>query len=421
MTPSADIMRLLLHTQHIFKKVNEDMKLDVRNGSGIQVSHLNTEIVERKGKGHPDTLCDMASEELSVKLCEYYIERYGRIMHHNVDKCVLVGGQSNSKFGGGEVIEPIYLLLVGRAVGGVGDDEQVPIGRIAVKHTGDVLKKQLRFLNVDSDIIIDYKIKSGSVDLVGNFEGDVEIPRANDTSLAVAYAPLTETEKITLEVEKYLNSSKIKRKYPAIGEDIKVMGVRRGRQIDLTIAVAVISSQVASVKEYNQVKRDIKGLALEIAGKITDKKVRVYVNTADDSRNKTYFLTVTGTSAEHGDDGQVGRGNRANGLITPYRPMTLEAAAGKNPVTHVGKIYNVTAQQIVDTLIKEEPEVEQASCYLVSQIGAPINEPQVVDLEVYSEKHIDQIMDTAHAIVEDALEEIPNTWKGFMKREYKLF
>jgi S-adenosylmethionine synthetase len=51
----------------------------------------------------------------------------------------------------------------------------------------------------------------------------------------------------------------------------------------------------------------------------------------------TVYLTVTGTSAEAGDDGEVGRGNRVNDLITPYRPISLEAAAGKNPVTHVGQ------------------------------------------------------------------------------------
>jgi len=72
------------------------------------------EMVERKGKGHPDVLCDKAAEELSIALSQFYLEKYGRVLHHNVDKCVLVGGQSTVTFGGGEVLEPIHLLLVGR-------------------------------------------------------------------------------------------------------------------------------------------------------------------------------------------------------------------------------------------------------------------------------------------------------------------
>ncbi len=58
----------------------------------------------------------------------------------------------------------------------------------------------------------------------------------------------------------------------------------------------------------------------------------VHVNTADDIKKKSVFLTVTGTSAEMGDDGSVGRGNRCNGLITPNRPMSMEATSGKNPI-----------------------------------------------------------------------------------------
>jgi len=85
------------------------------------------------------------------------------------------------------------------------------------------------------------------------------------------------------------------------------------------------------------------------------------------------YLTATGTSAEQGDDGQVGRGNRVNGLITPYRPMTLEAAAGKNPVSHVGKTYNIAARQICDKIV-DDLNVENVDCYLVSKMIAKPNE-----------------------------------------------
>ena len=399
------------------------MNLEVSKGCGTPVGKLPMEIVERKGKGHPDFICDKASEELSIKLSEYYVNTYGRVLHHNVDKCVLVGGQSNTRFGGGEVIEPIYLMLVGRAVGIIDEDRgnQVPIGKFAVKHTKEWLHKDLRFLDVSSDIIVDYKIRSGSTDLVGNFDEDTGIARANDTSIGVAFAPMTETEKIVYESEILLNSKKTKKSHPAIGEDIKVMGVRRDNKIRLTVACAIIASEVKNESEYEDVKLGIKDLVLGLANETTDKEVLVSVNAADDPKKGIYYLTVTGTSAEHGDDGQVGRGNRTNGLITPYRPMTLEAAAGKNPLSHVGKTYNIAARKIVDTLLLEEPDIEQASCYLVSEIGSKITEPLGINLELYSNDNFSSTSKNVGAIVEDVLNQMPTIWKGFLKRKYELY
>jgi S-adenosylmethionine synthetase len=396
------------------------MILGINKGLGLPVSKLPMEIVERKGKGHPDVLCDKASEELSIKLSEYYLGTYGRVLHHNVDKCVLAGGQSNVRFGGGEVVEPIYLLLVGRAVGVVRNGDQVPIGKFAVKHTKEWLAEDLRFLDVSSDIIIDYKIRSGSTDLVGNFNEDVDIPLANDTSIGVAFAPMTETERIVYETERALNDKNTKVKLPAIGEDIKAMGVRKGERVRLTVASAVIASEVQDADDYMGVMGGIKEIATGVAATIIDKEIDVKVNTADDPENDRYYLTVTGTSAEHGDDGQVGRGNRANGLITPYRPMTTEATAGKNPVSHVGKTYNIAARKIVDILVKEEPDIEQASCYIVSEIGAPITEPQAINIEVYAED-FHSVARGMESIVESVLDEMPEIWRGFIQRKYELF
>jgi S-adenosylmethionine synthetase len=115
---------------------------------------------------------------------------------------------------------------------------------------------------------------------------------------------------------------------------------------------------------------------------VTALEVSVEVNTADDPTRGQVYLTVTGTSAEGGDDGQAGRGNRANGLITPYRPMTLEAAAGKNPVSHVGKLYQVAAGRVTQALVAELDGVAAAECYLVSQIGRAITDPQVADVKL---------------------------------------
>jgi S-adenosylmethionine synthetase len=384
-------------------------------------------MVERKGKGHPDVLCDKAAEELSIALSEFYLAKYGRVLHHNVDKCVLVGGQSTVSFGGGEVLEPIYLLLVGRAVGSISDGERpediVPIGKFAVKHTKQWLSDTLRYIELPGDFIIDYKIRSGSTDLVGNFDERTKVPRANDTSFAVAYAPLTDTERIVLQSELLLNGDQFKAAVPQVGEDIKVMGVRQNGDIRVTIAAAIISTLTASPEQYQEVKGKIADAVTELAAGITDKRVAVDVNTADmpEQGVEGCYLTVTGTSAEHGDDGQVGRGNRANGLITPFRPMTLEAAAGKNPISHVGKTYNVAAQRIVDRLVAEDLGVEQAYCYLVSQIGKPITEPQAIGLELCASGDLRSIEPRAQDIVEEVLADMPNIWRGFMERAYTLY
>lgn len=397
------------------------LSVEVCKGLGVPTCQLDMEMVERKGKGHPDVICDRAAEELSVALSKYYLEKTGRILHHNVDKCVLVGGQSNAVFGGGEVIEPIYLLLVGRAALNLPKGERVPIGKLVVKTTRDWLSENFRFLDPTTDIIIDYRIKPGSVDLVETFELGVDVPRANDTSFGVAFAPLTETEKLVYMAEKTLNSPEVKKAHPEIGEDIKVMGVRRKDRIDITVACAIISRLTPDPDHYMGVKETIKDIVYKLASRITEKDVEVHVNTADDPANNVYYLTVTGTSAEHGDDGQVGRGNRANGLITPYRPMTLEATAGKNPVSHVGKTYNIAARKIVERLIKEEESVEQASCYIVSRIGKPINEPQAINIEVYTDSPLNVIKTTAENIACEVMEEMPRIWKGFIEKQYELF
>jgi len=403
------------------------MNLQLRKCSEPTLGEQPVEMVERKGKGHPDVLCDQASEELSIALSEFYLDKYGRVLHHNVDKCVLVGGQSTVTFGGGEVLEPIYLLLVGRAVGtisnGDGPEDVVPVGKFAVRHTKQWLSDTLRYIELPGDFIIDYKIRSGSTDLVGNFDQGTRIPRANDTSFAVAYAPMTETERIVLQSEQLLNSERFKAGLPQVGEDIKIMGVRQNGDIRITVAAALISTLTENVDHYLEVKRKIAEAVIELAAQITDKKVTVDVNTADlpERGSGGCYLAVTGTSAEHGDDGQVGRGNRANGLITPFRPMTLEAAAGKNPISHVGKTYNVAAQRIVDRLVGEDLGIAQAYCYLVSQIGAPITDPQAIGLEISTSREPGEVEPRARIIVDEVLTDMPNIWRGFLERKYPLY
>ncbi len=385
------------------------------------------EMVERKGKGHPDTITDAAVEEVSKSLCKEYYEFSGKIFHHNVDKAALAGGRSNAVFGGGEVIEPIYILIVGRATTEIIREEKskkVDVGSIVAEAVEGYIISNLRFLDPKKHLVIDYKIKPGTVDLVSVFETETDIPLANDTSFGCGFAPFSETEQLVYDSEHFLNSQELKKELPEVGEDIKVMGVRMEDNIRLTIATAMISSLIPDLDHYLNVKEEVKEKILNLTHSIAEREVLVDVNTADQPERGIVYLTVTGTSAEHGDDGQVGRGNRANGLITPYRPQSLEATAGKNPVNHTGKLLNVTANSIAKRIIKECDKISEVNVLILSQIGKPIDEPQLCNVQwIPSDKNLPKasVENDMESICNEELGKIPKLWKDYMEGKFELF
>ena len=388
------------------------------------VEMQKVELVERKGVGHPDSIADGIAEAVSRALSREYIRRYGIILHHNTDQVEVVGGRTYPRFGGGEVIKPIYILLSGRAVEFV-DKEMFPVHEVAIKAAKDYLKKTVKHLDVNNYVVIDSRIGQGSVDLVGVFNKVKEnpIPLSNDTSFGVGYAPLSETEKIVLETERLLNSEEFKKKWPAVGEDIKVMGLRKGEEIDLTIAAAIVDSEVQNPQEYMEVKEGIYNAIKELTSKYTNRDVNIYVNTADDPDKDIYYITVTGTSAEAGDDGSVGRGNRVNGLITPNRHMSMEAAGGKNPVSHVGKIYNILAHLIARDIAEEVEGVQEVYVRILSQIGKPIDEPLVASIQAIPKPgyKVEQFERQAYEIADEWLANITKIQKMILEDKINVF
>jgi S-adenosylmethionine synthetase len=244
------------------------------------------------------------------------------------------------------------------------------------------LRLNLPALDADRDLRIFSRLRPGSSELTQLFDSHKHVPLANDTVCGAGFAPLSDLEKTVLEVERSLNSPETKQIHPAIGADIKVMGVRLDDRIELTIGCALVSRFVRDLDDYIQQKGMVKTLALEVARRATPMLAEATVNGADDLDKGNIFLTVTGTSAEAGDDGEVGRGNRACGLITPYRPMTMEAVVGKNPVTHVGKLYNLMAGRLAATLANEIEDAANVECVLVNQIGRPVSDPHLVDIRL---------------------------------------
>jgi S-adenosylmethionine synthetase len=350
-------------------------RLDAQRGD-----ELDTEVVERKGFAHPDTMCDALAEELSLALCRIYVERTGRILHHNVDKVLLAGGAAGPAFGGGVIRAPIEIVFAGRAAAAFGGGA-IDIEDLVDRTTRNWFRDHLPTLDADRDIVVRNRVRPGSADLVALFDRapSAAMALANDTSCGVGFAPLSRLESVVDRVERHLNGTAARARHPVIGRDIKVMGVRRGQRVELTVACALIGRHLRDLAHYRDAKAAIADEARQAAGGGGD--LAVAVNAADDEAAGSIYLTVSGTSAESGDDGEAGRGNRANGLITPYRPMTMESVAGKNPVSHVGKLYNIAAGLIAEAIVAEVPALA-AECYLVSRIGQPIDQPQVASVRV---------------------------------------
>lgn len=364
------------------------------------------ELVERKGKGHPDSICDAVAEAVSLALCREYLTAFGRILHHNTDKAMLVAGQTLPRLGGGEVVEPMRLVLGDRAVREY-HGKRIEVGAIAEASAKGWVRENLRFVDPDRHLVIQNELQEGSPELVDIFER--EVIGANDTSAAVGYAPLTETERLVLAAEQWLNSPDFQRRFPEAGEDVKVMGVRRDRELTLTVALAFVDRFVPDARSYFQRKEEMRlALTEYLTGRLHAlDRVAVQLNTLDDPARGDggMYLTVLGTSAEGGDCGQVGRGNRVNGVMPLNRPISSEAAAGKNPVSHVGKIYTLLTHHIAGQIVQRVQGVVEIYVWLCSQIGRPINDPLIAAAQVILQKGVGlpEVQPAVEAIIQQEL------------------
>jgi len=398
-----------------------DRNIRVQPAGGDAVEDQEVEIVERKGLGHPDSICDGIAESVSKALAQTYIDRVGKILHYNTDETQLVAGDAAPAFGGGEVLDPIYVLIVGRATKSY-EGETIPAQSIAVETARDYLDRNFPHLDVGSDVVVDVRLGEGSGDLQTVFGEEGAVPMANDTSYGVGHAPLTETERIVYNTERRLNTE-YAADNPVVGEDVKVMGKREGDRIDVTVAVATIDEYVPDLATYRDEVERVREFVADLAPDYTDREVTVHVNTADDYDEGSIYLTTTGTSAEQGDDGSVGRGNRANGLITPNRPMSMEATSGKNPVNHIGKIYNLLSTEIAESVVADVDGIRQLQIRLLSQIGRPIDRPHVADAEVVTDDGVSvgDIESEVVAAIDDELANVTDLTRRVIEGDVSTF
>ncbi|MFA5746226.1 MAG: methionine adenosyltransferase [archaeon] len=296
------------------------------------------EVIERKGIGHPDTIADNLSEKLSKRL----LKEYGAIKHYNVDKTMVCAGEiENGKF-----ITEVRIVFAGQYTKVKDIDKILDL----------VVKETLSFEIKNG---LKYKIynflNQGSPDLNEIFS----CKKANDTSFAVGY-PETDNERLVKSIGNYIDSLHKTDKY--IGTDNKVMFTFDGKDKTIYIALAFLD-KFKKKEEYFKYKR-----ILEDKLKQKFKLKNLYINVGD--TKEMHFITKTGTSLEMGDSGATGRGNRRNGLITPTKPMTLEAYYGKNPITHIGRIY----QDLAIDMAKKK------NILLLNKIGGDIKKPIILEI-----------------------------------------
>jgi S-adenosylmethionine synthetase len=393
----------------------------IEKAQGIPLEKREVEIVERKGIGHPDTICDFCSEFVSQALSQYYLKKFGQVLHHNLDKGLLIAGRSQPKFGGGKVIEPIKIIIAGRATDKVGKNK-IPVEKIGK----EIVEKKLKeVLNLPPKTQKNFKIsisyKSGAENLKEVFKRSQKIPLANDTSFGVAHGPFSRAERVTLLVANLLNSKKFIAQFPFVGRDVKVMTLRKKENLFVTFSVSYIDRYVKGMKDYFEKKEKIKKIVENfVKRKFNFKKIKVFHNTLDNPQakdEKEIYLTVLGLSAEQGDDGQVGRGNRVSGLITPCREMSLEAAAGKN-INHPGKLYQILSF-IIAQKIGKITGVRECSVRILSQIGRPLDEPQVVSVKIFAE-NFTLIKNKAYRIVENILNNLRKIQSEIVKGKHPV-
>ena len=339
------------------------------------VAARRVELVERKGLGHPDTICDSLVEAVAVALNRMYRERTGTILHYNIDKALLVAGQCVMAFGRGELTRPMTLFVGDRATFEA-DGVALPVEETMREAVDAWVGKHLPRVRPGQDLQVRSVLAPGSVELRGIFDAPGGAVVSNDTSGASGHAPLSPTEETVLAAERFLNGAEFKTRFPDTGQDVKVFGVREDDRLRLTVAMPLVCFATASEAAYFARKEEI---VAALAAKFREVPLALdwRLNNLD-ARGRGAegtYLTVTGTSAEDADSGQVGRGNRVNGLIAFARPTGGEAAAGKNPVAHAGKIYSVLSHHLARLVYARCPELREVYVHLMALIGEPIDRP----------------------------------------------
>ena len=403
------------------------MEIFVYTNKKDNINDASFEVVETKGKGHPDNICDTLAEKISAAYSNYCLEHYGVILRHMIDKLSILGGGSKVKFGGGEMISPIRILINGRFTDRF-QNEKIDYMKIVSKTIKDYFKELFPMLDFNKNVVIvdnthhnegpgviynadnttkNEREKFFEVVSKEDFERHNNHFRCNDTSTTVSYFPMSELEKTVLEIEMTLNSQKYKTKYPWTGNDIKVMGIRKNNNIEITSCVPLISSYVNDLDDYiNKLDLIRKDIIKIIKKHFKTGNISLFLNTRDNYEKNDMYMTLTGSAVESGDEGAVGRGNRSRGVIPFSRSFSMEAACGKNPVYHTGKLFTAIGDVISEKIYKKFG-IENV-VYCTSKMGDSIENPWNISVELNKK------------VSEDVKKQIKDLVSNEIKNHYKI-
>lgn len=382
------------------------------------------EVVERKGRGHPDTLTDGLAEELSVRYCLYTLERFGSVLHHNFDKVGLLGGSSDAQLGEGRMLAPIRVLLNGRASARF-HDEVIPLQALLQEWATAFLIRELPMLHPDRHLTFHYNVSGANtagypaMDFSPRSRADLfqaQQVLSSDTATVCVQYPPTPVERMVLAVEQHLTSDDYREARPWLGSDIKIMACGTPNRISITACVPQIAAHVADLNAYRanleRVRADIQSLVeLHLSGI----RVDLRLNTLDDYERGSLYLTVLGSCIESGDEGMVGRGNRPSGFISVLQPFSGEAACGKNPVFFPGKVYTAAGKEFARRL--HETTGARIDVWLMSQEGRPLADPWKVIVWHDAGSVTEGVV---RETLTDILSRIPALTEAMLRREVRL-
>lgn len=412
------------------------MSIEIEGGYISPADRL-IEVVERKGIGHPDTVADGIAESISVKYSRYCLENFGIVLHHNVDKINVLGGLARIEWGSDQIIEPIRVVLNGRISASFGD-KKIPVDDICVQGAKDFIGRVLPNLDCNKHVqyILQHTTYSKNPHWFNPRSID-DLPEykdlfANDTSAIAAGAPLTPIERLVLATEGFFYDDTQKPKYPECGQDIKVMAIRKEKNVDLTVCLPIVLKYCEDAKDYwdicDRVNQDLRNfISQQISGDYTYK---LNLNTQyrgyrKNTEAKHFYAVVGGSALDFGEEGLVGRGNNRGGIIPTFRTFSMEAAYGKNPVYHVGKVLGVVADELSSQI--HHATGKKNEVFFVAKNGDPLLSPSQIiikseDLDNRSaiQKVVEctlQKNDWTHKIVHDGLI-IPKTGNIVLKERY---
>lgn len=362
-------------------------------GGASPVDARPFEFVERKGRGHPDTLVDAIADEISRRYSRYCLEKFGAICNHWIDKCILIGGESRFEFGQSAMLQPIRLIVIGKATTAVGRSV-VPLEEIAREGAIAVIEQVVASFDKDHDLKVEVRTNDyqGAGRPAAWYKPSV-VQRspsredlANDAVICAGFAPFSATEEVTFRLAEMFFDDRMRRLRPYIGSDIKVLSQRIGEQLDITACVPFVARETSSRAFYDERLEEIREDMILAAGEILSSRgrschVRVHLNTRDDEQ--TVYMSHYGSCLDTGDVGAVGRGNRGSGLITPARPMSIEAPSGKNPKYHSGKILDIAAFNLAREIAAATGRT--AEVIISTQTGLPLANPFAVVVHLEGE------------------------------------